>query len=237
MNSTADQSLVPGGLHGSAEQRFEAIYLLLRRRICLLEYEPGKRLSETALAREFDVSRTPIRKVLGRLEVEGLVEIRHGVGTLVTNIDLAYLCEVYQMRMEIVCQLGLMSPLSPTPQVTRRIRATLNKARTITEAENPKRRFAEVNIEFFDALMELVGNRAMREVAALLFYRSSRMWPFLMQDEVVPLEAEMFCNEIRETLQLLESGQLAAVGHLRRRHIAMALSRLKLMSPDSGLVA
>jgi DNA-binding GntR family transcriptional regulator len=190
-----------------------------------------------ALAREFDVSRTPIRKVLGRLELEGLVEIRHGVGTLVTDIDLDYLCDVYELRMEVVSQLGLMSPVAPADDLMTRIRAILERTRQVPTADNPKRLFAEVNIEFFEALMELVGNRALREVAGLLFYRSARMWPYLMPDAAVALEAEMFCNEIGETLQLLENGQMAAIGNLRRRHVAMALQRLKLMSIEQGLVA
>ncbi|WP_432696952.1 GntR family transcriptional regulator [Marinobacterium sp. YM272] len=226
-----------GDLPRTAEQRFEHIYSTLRSRICLLDYKPGTRLSEVALAHEFDVSRTPVRRVLGRLELEGLLEIRHGVGTLVTDIDFAYLTEVYQVRMELVCHLGIMTPVQPTPELIAAIRKTLERARSIHKADKPKRLFAQVNIEFFEQLMHLVGNRALREVATELFYRSSRMWPFLMRDESVAMEADMFANEIRETLQLLETGQMVAVGNLRRRHIAMALQRLKLMSSENGLVA
>lgn len=221
----------------SAEQRFEHIYSTLRTRICLLDYKPGTRLSEVALAHEFDVSRTPVRRVLGRLELEGLVAIRHGVGTIVTEIDFAYLTEVYQVRMELVCHLGIMSPVQPSAELIADIRATLERARSVQQSDKPKRLFAQVNIEFFEQLMRLVGNRALREVATELFYRSSRMWPFLMRDESVAMEAELFANEIRETLQLLETGQMVAVGNLRRRHIAMALQRLKLMSSENGLVA
>ncbi|MGH6873750.1 MAG: GntR family transcriptional regulator, partial [Aestuariivirgaceae bacterium] len=43
-----------------ARERFERIYGIIRDRICLLEYEPGARLAEEDLAREFGVSRTPI---------------------------------------------------------------------------------------------------------------------------------------------------------------------------------
>ncbi|MBR9885115.1 MAG: FCD domain-containing protein, partial [Oceanospirillales bacterium] len=107
----------------------------------------------------------------------------------------------------------------------------------VAGAESPRRLFAQVNIEFFEALMEVVGNQALREVLVLLFYRSSRMWPYLMPEEMVAMEAELFCSEIRETLQLIENGQLVALGNLRRRHIAMALQRLKLMSAQGGAVA
>lgn len=238
MNALPDSSgaRVEESLSG-AEQRFEHIYSTLRSRICLLDYKPGTRLSEVALAREFDVSRTPVRRVLGRLELEGLLEIRHGVGTIVTEIDFAYLAEVYLVRMELVCHLGIMAPIPPSELLLNAIRETLERTRTIQQSDAPKRLFAQVNIEFFEQLMHLVGNRALRELATVLFYRSSRMWPYLMREETVSMEAEMFANEIRETLQLLESGQMVAVGNLRRRHIAMALQRLKLMSSESGLVA
>ena len=69
--------------------RFEAIHAEIRERICLLHYPPGHTLRRAELAREFGISRTPIRRVLQRLEYEGLVESRHGIGTIVTLIDSA----------------------------------------------------------------------------------------------------------------------------------------------------
>jgi DNA-binding GntR family transcriptional regulator len=84
-----------------SRERFERIYKTIRDRICLLEYEPGARLAEEELAREFEVSRTPIRRVLARLEGEGLLESRHGVGTFVTDVDLDALGQVFQLRMEL----------------------------------------------------------------------------------------------------------------------------------------
>ena len=43
------------------------IYLEMRRRICLLDYQPGTRLNERELAAEFGISRTPMRDVLQKL--------------------------------------------------------------------------------------------------------------------------------------------------------------------------
>ncbi len=50
------------------------IYRKLRERIIFLEYEPGHILKEQVLAKEFGVSRTPLRTVLFRLEWEHLVK-------------------------------------------------------------------------------------------------------------------------------------------------------------------
>ena len=54
----------------------------LRRRICLTPFDCELRLHEQTLAREFEMSRTPIRQVLQRLAYERLVETRSGVGTI-----------------------------------------------------------------------------------------------------------------------------------------------------------
>src|SRR5690349_19113786 len=94
-----------------ARERFERIYGMIRDRICLVEYVPGVRLAEEDLAKEFGVSRTPIRRVLSRLEAEGLLESRHGVGTFVTTIDFGNLMQLYQFRMELAELIGKLDPL------------------------------------------------------------------------------------------------------------------------------
>ena len=45
-----------------------------------LEIAPGARVTVDALVRELEVSQTPIREALGRLEGEGLVDKEYLVG-------------------------------------------------------------------------------------------------------------------------------------------------------------
>lgn len=56
----------------------------LRTRICLTPPQDSHPLQETALAKEFNVSRTPIRQVLQTLAREHLVEIRPSVGASIS---------------------------------------------------------------------------------------------------------------------------------------------------------
>src|SRR3546814_13418120 len=105
-----EQDGAPAQRPSPAQERFARIYHALRDRICLLEYPPGLRLSEEEIAQEFDVSRTPVRRVLARLESEGLVEARHGVGTMVTSVDIRGLEQVFQLRMELAVPTGRLSP-------------------------------------------------------------------------------------------------------------------------------
>src|SRR5205807_2995803 len=94
-----------------SRERFERLYRTLRDRICLFEYPPGGRLSEEELAEEFSISRTPVRRVLGRLEAEGLIEARHGVGHIVTPVRIEELAQIYRLRMELAVLIGRLSPI------------------------------------------------------------------------------------------------------------------------------
>jgi DNA-binding transcriptional MocR family regulator len=46
----------------------ETVYQTIRKRILHIEYQPGQILNEKVLAEEFEVSRSPIKEVLNRLE-------------------------------------------------------------------------------------------------------------------------------------------------------------------------
>jgi DNA-binding GntR family transcriptional regulator len=218
------------GLDGelsAAQERFRTIYHTIRERIALIDYRPGERLSEVDLADEFGVSRTPVRRVLARLETEGLLESRHGVGTFVTTLDMDELRDIYRLRKELAALIGTLSPNPVTPDILAAMIALQNQCRLVARAPDPKKAFSRTNIAFFSELMRLVGNEPLRQTQELLFYRTARMWPAMTTDEVIIKEAEIFHDEIRDTVQALQCGNLESAGYLRQAHISMALSRLE----------
>jgi DNA-binding GntR family transcriptional regulator len=60
-------------------------YTKIKGRIIDLTYQPAERLSETKLAEEFGLGRSPIRTALSRLESEGWIEISPQSGTFVCS--------------------------------------------------------------------------------------------------------------------------------------------------------
>ncbi|MCB1434428.1 MAG: GntR family transcriptional regulator [Alphaproteobacteria bacterium] len=209
-----------------ARERFERIYKTIRDRICLLEYEPGARLGEEELAREFGVSRTPLRRVLSRLEGEGLLESRHGVGTFVTDVDLDGLTQVYQLRMELAELIGKLDPIPRLPGDLERVRAIITRCDALLEAPDAPT-FARINMDFFQELAAMVGNEPLRAISERLYYQTSRIWlksvPHLnFRDEII-----VFRREVADILSAMEVGDLEAVGHIRRSHISMSVRRMK----------
>jgi DNA-binding GntR family transcriptional regulator len=209
-----------------ARGRFERIYGAIRDRICLLEYEPGARLGEEELAREFGVSRTPVRRVLSKLEAEGLLESRHGVGTFVTDVDLDSLSQVFQLRMELAELIGKLDPLPRSPQDLERVRAILARCDELLKVPEPKA-YARINMDFFQELAAMTGNLPLREIGERLYYLTTRIWlksvPHLnLRDEII-----VFRREVADILAAMEVGDLEAVGFIRRSHISMSVKRMQ----------
>lgn len=213
-----------------SRQRLDQIYATLRMRICLLDYPPGMRLTEDVLAEEFETSRTPIRRVLARLEDEGMLLSVHGVGTIVTDIDLDELAQVYQLRIELAELVGRLAPVAPDEAAIAAFRRVLTRCDALVK--NPDARgFAETNMDFFRLLNGLSANEPFRLISERLYYQTSRMWlknasRLGHYEEMLGNEIAIFRREVADIVAAVEIGNLEIVGHIRRSHIAMSFARL-----------
>ncbi len=73
-------------------------YERLERAILEGDLPPGERLSESALARRFGISRGPLREAIGQLEGRGLVERVSNLGARVVALDTADLLDLMEVR-------------------------------------------------------------------------------------------------------------------------------------------
>lgn len=76
----------------------EAVYTSLRKHILSQAFEPGERLDLLALETQLNVSRTPLKNALTRLQDEGLVDIQPRRGTFIATIDAEKLEENFKIR-------------------------------------------------------------------------------------------------------------------------------------------
>ena len=79
----------------------QELYRKLKGMIVSFELYPGTRVTETELAGYFNVSRTPVREALQRLETEGLLTIRAKQGCFIRDLDIHELAEYYEVRIAL----------------------------------------------------------------------------------------------------------------------------------------
>ena len=216
---------VINGREEASNQRFERILQELRKRICLLDFPPGAILSEANLANEFDVSRTPIRRVLHRLEFEGLVDIRNGVGTIVTDIDLQTFKETYDLRMRLAELMGELDPASIGGEHLETMDKLIVRAKEMLNDQNI-RKYGQLANDLQELLSGLTGNRPLRETIDLHYFRVARIWftflPKLDWQDIV----EMQLAELMELRQAMARNDMRGVGQVRSLHLHNILSRI-----------
>ncbi len=88
-----DGSIANGGLIR------DGVYDNIRADILACELAPGARIHENDLAARYDVSKSPVRDALLRLQVEGLIEVLPRKGYRVRPISINDVGELYEMRL------------------------------------------------------------------------------------------------------------------------------------------
>lgn len=76
---------------------------------------PGARLREAELAERFQISRTPVREALKRLESQGLVHHEPHHGAVVATIDYGQITELYLMREVLEGTAARLAAIHATP--------------------------------------------------------------------------------------------------------------------------
>ncbi|MDO3385665.1 GntR family transcriptional regulator [Gilvimarinus sp. SDUM040013] len=99
------------------------IYGFIRDAIVSMQLEPGQLISETALAKKFGVSRTPVREALIKLSNLGFTEVRPQRGTYVSRFSLEQILEARFIREAL--EVSVVSYLADNPE-----------RKVITEAES-----------------------------------------------------------------------------------------------------
>jgi DNA-binding GntR family transcriptional regulator len=183
-------------------------------------------INEGQLADEFEVSRSPIRNVLQRLNYEGLLKTRNGVGTIVSEVDIKTFKDIYALRMSLAESMGELSPLTPTPATIEAVKKLRARAELLRDGPKELTAYARLCNELHELIIEQIGNKALREMTDLLYYRAARTWLIYLHNLEWSEELEILQHECSEILFAMEIGDMRGVGHARRQFLYMTLSRI-----------
>ena len=146
-----------------AEDVYDAIF----NQLMALRIAPGSRITVDAFVKEFNVSHTPIREALGRLEGEGLVVKQHLVG------------------------------YRAAPQITRRRFDELYELRLLLEPDGAAKAAATMDEERLAILYELAGGMALRDGAdSRLSYSSFARQDALFHNRIMEFAGNELIREM-----------------------------------------
>ncbi len=80
-------------------------YEIIKNKILSFEIIPGAIISDYILSQEIEMSRTPIREALVKLEQDGLVgHLKNSKKLIVSELSIIDIKEIYELRMAIECK-------------------------------------------------------------------------------------------------------------------------------------
>ena len=212
--------------------RIDEIYHEIRSRICLLNYQPGTILRETDLAKEFNVSRTPIRQVLQRLQFEELVETKKAVGTVVTEYTFETLKNAYQVRIEILDMVANLARRTYSQDDIDDMEKLIVRTAKLKDAKDVHEYWSICN-KIHDVLSRIIDNKTLYDICNSLYYQTARNW-FHFVEELWDQNLTSLYSEIEEEIKPMKIGDTKGTLMARRNYILIFLSHMEHHHTSNG---
>lgn len=136
---------------------------VLRTQILAGGLPRGAHLVEARIARQFNVSRGPVREAFKLLRAEGLVEEEPRRGTFVVTLSSVDVREIYDLRAALEGRAARAIARQRDPDAMAELRGTLD-AIAAAAASGDVRAVARFDLEFHESLCRLSGNRRLHQV-------------------------------------------------------------------------
>jgi DNA-binding GntR family transcriptional regulator len=130
-------------------------------------FPPGAKLDPEALAREFAVSRTPIREALQQLEASGLVRVAAKRGTFVSEWSVEELAERFEVMAELEAMCARLAARRITEAELAELEAAHEACRRMAEQGDIDAYYAE-NSAFHACIYRATHNAFLAREAARL---------------------------------------------------------------------
>ena len=173
------------------------IYDSLKDRITLLDYEPGQLIREKDLMEEFQVSRTPVREALIRLQSDELVRIVPSSGTFVTEVSFLQLRDTFEVRAHLIALAGELAAMRITHDELLQLEELIQNLKNASDSKAIMR----LDLEIHSLINQATRNAVLAKILGNLRNQTVRIW------SLVPSGHEYFRNIVTDFEGLHEALQ------------------------------
>lgn len=198
----------------------EQVYEYIRHQMKIGKLKPGDTIDTNLFSRKLEVSKTPLRDALIRLEMEGFVRILPRRGVIVNELTVQDIRDYYQ----ILGALESTAILAAAPALGKaevRKMEKFNQAMTLALERDDFNAYYENNLKFHDVFLSLAGNQQLRITVDVL---KKRLYDFPRQAGYVREWEEHSILEHTELIRLIaEKKYLETANFVRDVHWSFAV--------------
>lgn len=139
------------------------VYEQLKRRAITFEFRPGDRLNEVAIARQFGVSRTPLREALNRLTIDGFLSFSPNQGFFRKPLEVNEIFDLCELRLQIETGAARLAVERGSDAAIAEVDDFLNRGSEELEKKTIEE-LAALDEGFHERIMALTGNAEMLRI-------------------------------------------------------------------------
>jgi DNA-binding GntR family transcriptional regulator len=136
----------------------DSVYETLLEAIISGKLASGSIVSEVSLAKQLDVSRTPVHDALRQLAKDGLVEQRAGRRAIITTFSKEDVFDIFEMRKLLEGEAARRAATCMDRATTTRLRGVGADLKTNTDTTDYLERWADFDEEFHEEIAKASGS-------------------------------------------------------------------------------
>jgi|LNFM01.1.fsa_nt_gb DNA-binding GntR family transcriptional regulator len=194
-------------------------YLHVKNQILSLTLKAGQWIKAQDIATEIEVSRTPVREALSRLEQEGFVRRDEGWGYIVSPVTLKDARELYKMREVLEVEAVREAAVNVTPVDLEALDVLLQRADQARQRKKVKV-FRENTRTFHATISRLANNALLSKMLSELECRVQLIGAMVFEKRAQRMDEVI--EENGAILEALRRGDAAKAEQEVRRHVRRA---------------
>ncbi|MCE5202213.1 MAG: GntR family transcriptional regulator [Synergistaceae bacterium] len=210
--------------HAPVRTTADYVYQQIRRKIFEKKLQSGQRLPEIAVAKEFEVSRTPVREALRRLENEGLVQIMPGWGACLASPTKQEIVDTYEVRENLEVMAIRKASHIITPLQLCRLQEQIDAERK-TFSDKDLEAYLNVNDAFHIIIAESSGNGTLANYVRNILSRTYVQMIFF--ESFFDFDTNPSLEEHIDILAALEKHDEEECVRLLHDHLKLSMEALK----------
>lgn len=182
---------------------------------------PGEKLDTETLARQYNVSRTPIREAIQQLAVSGLVVVKPKRGTFVARVSIDQLIEMFEVMAELEGMCGRLAARRIRPHELESLRAAMRRCEDPDVMADPDEYYYE-NEEFHGWIYTASHNQFLATEARQL---KQRLKPYRRLQLQTRNRVSKSSEEHRHIFEAIERGDEAQAEKCLKEHVLIQGTR------------
>ena len=205
----------------------DQVYLAIRKGIATGELLPGWQLKIDSLSSELEVSSTPIREALRRLEHERWIEVIPYRGAFVRPIDATEIEELYEIR-EILETAALRKAMPSVAPGSLKLLDTAASDIRAALARGDQAGYMTADAHFHEIIVQMAGNERLSQIFSTLAQQGRC---FLLGRTAEAMgRAEEEADQHDQLLATIREDQTRAALQLLRQHLRFSRDELRQLS-------